>query len=104
MKPTTLKSTLAFSLLALAFNASAGTAPTIQECATCSITDAAVSAVNGKIDFHYGSVNDTYTRGVGGALSLPVGKSFGVQIDGLYVDGFSRGIYISGGKIGRAHV
>lgn len=85
--------TLAVSLLALAFNASAGTAPTIQECATCSITDAAVSAVNGKIDFHYGSVNDTYTRGVGGALSLPVGKSFGVQIDGLYARAAETDIY-----------
>lgn len=91
---TSLKGfSLAVSLLALALNASAGTAPTIQECATCSITDAAVSAVNGKIDFHYGSVNDTYTRGVGGALSLPVGKSFGVQIDGLYARAAESDIY-----------
>lgn len=74
---------LVFTLLALASNVSTGTAPTIQECFVGSVADTAVSAVNGKLDFHYGSVNSTYTRGVGGALSLPVGQSFGFKLTGF---------------------
>jgi len=49
--------------------------------------------VNGKLDFHYGSVNDTYTRGVGGAISLPVGQRYGVQLDGLYARAAESDIY-----------
>ena len=49
-----------------------------------SVSDAAVSEVNGKLDATYGKIDDTYTRGLFGSLSLPVGHTFGVQFDGLY--------------------
>jgi hypothetical protein len=47
----------------------------------------AVAAPNGKIDFSGGSMGQNPTAAVGGSYSLPVGHSYGIQLDG----GFSKG-------------
>lgn len=44
----------------------------------------AVSALNGKVEGAYGKVDDTYSRGIAGSLSIPVAQSWGIQIDSLY--------------------
>ncbi len=60
----------------------AGTpAPTLQQQQTFG---PAVSAVNGKIEGFYGELNDSYTRGAAGSISLPITHALGAQIDGLY--------------------
>lgn len=85
------------AVLSLAASVSAKEAVSIQESATASVSDAAVSEINGKIDGHYGRVNDTYTRGAAGSLSLPVGQRFGVQLDGLYSHANEDDFYGLGG-------
>lgn len=50
---------------------------------TLSANDA-VDALNGKIQANYGEVNDTYSRGIAGSLSIPVAQSWGIQFDTLY--------------------
>jgi hypothetical protein len=57
----------------------------------------AVSALNGKIDAAYGEINDTYSRSLSGSLSLPVGDSYGIQVDTLYQRVAERDFYGLGG-------
>jgi hypothetical protein len=57
----------------------------------------AVSALNGKIDAAYGEINDTYSRGLSGSISLPVGDSYGIQVDTLYQRVAERDFYGLGG-------
>ncbi|MGV3663492.1 MAG: hypothetical protein ACO1TE_25195 [Prosthecobacter sp.] len=52
--------------------------------ATSTLSNDAVSAFNGKIEGTYGEVNDTYSRGIAGSLSIPVAESWGIQFDSLY--------------------
>jgi hypothetical protein len=44
----------------------------------------AVSALNGKLGYGGGSMNSAEGHNVDGSLSLPMGKVFGFQADGLY--------------------
>jgi hypothetical protein len=46
----------------------------------------AVDGVNGKLDAFGGGYNRGAIGGMGGSLSLPLGQSFGTQIDGLGAD------------------
>lgn len=76
MKITTLKSCFAIGARCLAvivFGVSAS-----------AYANDAVSALNGKIEGTYGEVNDSYSRGVAGSLSIPVAESWGIQFDSLY--------------------
>jgi hypothetical protein len=61
-------------------------------CAESAI-EPAVSAVNGKIDGHYGEVNGSSTRGVAGSLSLPLGERYGFQFDTIFEHGMQSDIY-----------
>lgn len=57
----------------------------------------AVSAINGKIEANYGSVNDTYSRGIAGSLSIPVAESWGIQFDSMYQHAAEDDFYGLGG-------
>lgn len=57
----------------------------------------AVSAPNGKIEGSYGSVNDTYSRGVAASLSIPVAESWGIQFDSMYQHAAEDDFYGLGG-------
>lgn len=57
----------------------------------------AVSAVNGKIDSMYGMINDTSSRSLSATISVPVGDSFGIQVDSLYQKVAERDFYGLGG-------
>ena len=46
----------------------------------------AVDGVNGKLDAFGGGYNRGAIGGMGGSVSLPIGQSFGTQIDGLAAD------------------
>jgi hypothetical protein len=59
----------------------------------------AVSSINGKIDTHYGEVNDEDTRGVGASISLPLGERYGFQFDTLYEHALDNDIYGAGGHL-----
>jgi hypothetical protein len=79
-----MRAATTLALAALAFLATSLSAkepvPSVQE----PLVEPAVSALNGKIDGHYGRIADTYSRGLSGSLSVPVGIEFGAQLDGLY--------------------
>lgn len=64
-----------------------------------SLIEPAVSAINGKIDTHYGEVNDSSTRGVAGSISLPLGERYGFQFDTLFEHGMDSDIYGLGGHL-----
>lgn len=57
----------------------------------------AVSAINGKLEANYGSVNDTYSRGIAGSLSIPVAESWGIQFDSMYQHAAEDDFYGLGG-------
>ena len=56
-------------------------------------SEPAVSGLNGKLDANYGEINRSSTRGISGAISVPLGHSYGAQFDGLYQHGFSTNIF-----------
>ena len=74
-------------------------AKSIQAAANQSVIEPAVSGINGKIDVNYGAVNNSYTRGTAGSVSLPLGQSYGLQLDALYQHGMETDIYGLGGHI-----
>ena len=43
-----------------------------------------MSALNGKMDASYGMINDTSSRALSGSISIPVGDSYGIQVDTMY--------------------
>jgi hypothetical protein len=49
-----------------------------------SATKPAVSAVNGKLAIFGGDLSDGHEVGVSGALTLPLGHRFGMQLDGMF--------------------
>ncbi|MBN8422838.1 MAG: hypothetical protein J0L73_28275 [Verrucomicrobia bacterium] len=70
-------------------------APPVQGIAAAA-SEPAVSGINGKLDANYGAINRSSTRGVAGSISVPLGRRFGAQFDGLYQHGFSTNIYGAG--------
>lgn len=79
MEITTTKSCLSQWVRASALVASA-----VFGLGASAVANDAVSALNGKIEAAYGEVNDTYSRGIAGSLSIPVAQSWGIQFDSLY--------------------
>ena len=57
----------------------------------------AVSALNGKMDASYGMINDTSSRALSGSISIPVGDSYGIQVDTMYQKVAERDFYGLGG-------
>ena len=70
-----------------------GPGPAVQD----PILEPAVSSLNGKVDAHYGRIFDTYSRGISGSVSIPVGVRYGAQIDGLYAHANEDDFYGLGG-------
>ena len=60
-----------------------------------------MSGPNGKIAGIYGAINQSYVRGIEGSYSIPVGQSYGAQLDGSYIRGFETDIYGAGGHFFR---
>lgn len=63
------------------------------------VIEPAVSAINGKVDGHYGEINGSSTRGVAGSLSVPLGERYGFQFDTLIEHGMDSDLYGGGGHL-----
>jgi hypothetical protein len=59
----------------------------------------AVSELNGKAAFSYGDMDSNSGKNLTGSISAPLGKNFGLQVDGLYTHVSERDFYGAGAQV-----